>query len=297
MRPREGSRLIAMLALGIVCTIAAEDKSAIPLVKPGKAASVSIAHPVLQGEWIMRFPEVVETTDAIEFYAPPASMRFGWRDFGEAAIGYDWDPGLQAPERIEGNVTVRQRVRIAARLRPSANRIDLSLELTNPTGEAMENVWSDGGCLQHQSELFIDPDASRTFIKATNGLLRLSDTDRTQRIRCAYVYEPRWYEVSTARNWEYFWGRSKVRPSSALVASVAKDGKGAIGIGFDHAMRLYQNSDKQHHCMHSAPYFGTLKPGEKRVRRGVILFGQDAEELFDRFEKLGYRPDFTSPSR
>ena len=50
-----------------------------------------------------------------------------------------------------------------------------------------------------------------------------------------------------------------------------------------------------HHCMHSAPFFGDLAPGEVRVRRGVILFGSSAEELFRRFAKLGYRPDFTPP--
>ena len=49
------------------------------------------------------------------------------------------------------------------------------------------------------------------------------------------------------------------------------------------------------HCMHSAPLFGDLAPGQARVRRGVILFGSSAAELFRRFAKLGYRPDFTPP--
>lgn len=34
MKAGEGMQLIAVLALGIVCTIAAEDKSTIPVVKP-----------------------------------------------------------------------------------------------------------------------------------------------------------------------------------------------------------------------------------------------------------------------
>ena len=49
------------------------------------------------------------------------------------------------------------------------------------------------------------------------------------------------------------------------------------------------------HCMHSAPFFRDLEPGEARVRRGVILFGSSVRELFQRFAKLGYRPDLTPP--
>ncbi len=68
----------------------------------------------------------------------------------------------------------------------------------------------------------------------------------------------------------------------------------AGGIGYENAIGLMQNSDS-HHCMHSAPFFGDLAPGEARERRGVILFGSSAAELFRRFAKLGYRPDFTPP--
>ena len=48
--------------------------------------------------------------------------------------------------------------------------------------------------------------------------------------------------------WEYFWRRSRIRPTTGFVASIAADGHGAVGIGFDQAYGLPQNSD-EHHCM------------------------------------------------
>ncbi len=163
--------------------------------------------------------------------------------------------------------------------------------------QPLEQVFSDGGCLRHQSSHFSGNEHLRTYIKIAQGLMRLSDIDRSQNIRCCYPFEPAWYENPYFKTFESFWGRSRSRPTSGFIGCEASDGSGAIGIGYRHAMHLLQNSDDEHHCLHSGPLFGTLKPGEKRTRRGVILFGRTVEELFSRFETLGYPPDSTPPEK
>jgi hypothetical protein len=111
-----------------------------------------------------------------------------------------------------------------------------------------------------------------------------------------YVFQPGWRETRVFRNWESYWGRSDVRPTSGFIASISNDGTGAVGIGHEHCIAVARNSIDGHRCAHSMPYFGTLLPGQEIVRRGVILFGRSAEELFDRFETLGYRPDSAAPT-
>ena len=283
--------------LAAVCFAPALLAADIPVLQTQSSQWVTISHSGLAASWRIQFPEAVGAADVFHLVWHPISVH--WRAHPDGAISYDWQASgewiREASEKVDlRGFALKPGIALQARMRASSNRIDLSLRLENLSDAPLRQVWCDGGDLQHQTERFIDRDASRTFIRTAGGLERLSETDRTQRIRALYVFDPLWYQARRVRTWEYFWGRSDTRPVATLVAAEAAEGGGAVGIGYEHAIGLMQNSDS-HYCMHSAPFFGDLAPGEARVRRGVILFGSNAAELFQRFAKLGYRPDFTPP--
>ena len=283
--------------IAAVCFAPALLAADVPVLQTQSDQWVTISHPGLAASWKIQFPEAVGTSDIFHLVWHPIPAH--WRSEPDGAIAYDWQASgewiREASEKVNlRGFALKPGIALRARMRASSDRIDLSLRLENLGAAPLRQVWSDGGDLQHQSERFIDRDASRTFIRTAGGLVRLSETDRTQRIRALYMFDPLWYQARRVRTWEYFWGRSDTRPVATLVAAEADGGGGAVGIGYEHAIGLMQNSDS-HHCMHSAPFFGDLAPGEARVRRGVILFGSSAAELFRRFAKLGYRPDLTPP--
>ena len=268
----------------------------VPVLETGAGGTVTIHHEGLDASWSLRFPEAAGTADFLAFY--PTRTRddtITWQEYGEGTLGYQWRPSEPAREETPGDTAIRPVLAVAARLRPSPDRIDLTIELENVSPGVMVAVWSDGGDLQSLTERFIDECYSRSFIRTAVGLTRLSETPRTKKIRCTYVFEPAWYETPMFKKYEGYWGRSPTRPTSVFIAVAAKDGEGAVGIGYEHAFKLMQNSD-DHRCIHSSPLFGTLQPGERKTRRGVILFGRSVPELFERFEALGYLPDPAPPN-
>ena len=272
----------------------------LPVLKTDGTQYVIVQHKGLDAEWLLRLPEVVATNDV--YYMVWERIAVEWNRYGNGEIGYEWKPSpdwLQRAQRYTEIVRlpVRSGLGVAVRMRPSLKRIDLSIALTNFTDKLLEDVWLEGGCFAAHSQRFFDDDASHSYIKTAQGLTQLSQTDRSQKVRCRYAFEPKWYDMQIFKTMEWFWGRSAVRPTSAFVAALATDERGAVGIGYDHARAVWQNSDSEHHCMHSEPYFGSLQPGQTVMRCGVILFGRTVPELFKRFEALGYRPDRTPPSK
>jgi hypothetical protein len=267
------------------------EEAVVTELQPEGTQWVRITHPGFKATWRAQVPEDFITAEAL--YLVWHNISVEWKKYEAGEIGYDWEASeswiREAQQATDTRgLPIRGGVRIGVRLRPFPQGVDLSLKLTNLTGKFLKQVLSGGPCLQHQTERFIDNDASRTYIKTARGVTCLSEIDRTERIRCLYLFDSHWYNMKQVATWEWFWGRSRTRPASGFIASTAADGKGAVGIGFDQAYGVMQNSDA-HHCMHSCTYFGDLKPGGETERRGVILFGASVADLFARFERKGYR--------
>lgn len=291
------SKVLMTLTIGIAYAgenSLGEDIS-VPIVETGPKGSVTIHHRNLDASWVLRFPEAAGTPDSLAFYpSQRESDHIEWMKFDDQTLSYRWLPPKPLSELGAEDEEISPVLAVAARLRLSVDRIDLTIELENVSEGMLTGVWSDGGDLRSMSARFTDDTYSRTFIWTAVGMTRLSEIDRTQDLRAQYVFEPSWYETPIFKTVESYWGTSTARPTSPFIAVAAKDGKGAVGIGFDHAFKLMQNSD-QHRCIHSGPLFGTLKPGEKKVREGVILFGKSVQEIFERFQSLGFRPDPAMP--
>ena len=283
-------------------THADKKKSYVPVLQPSKTKTmVTITHPELEAAWELRIPEGVSAGGApVEMlFLPRFNLHSGqqeWRGFPDGSVGYDWKPSKEVvPGEFEVEditFTFKPGINLSVRLRPSPDRIDITIAITNITDKPLELVCADGGCLRSLTQRFKDEkDYTRTFIKTSQGMIPLSDTKRSSGVRCSYVFSPRWHNpgMPYTQQAAKYWGRSDTFPTSAFVARAAETGGGAIGIGFDQAFRICQNSDSNQ-CIHSNPYFGTLQPGECKQRKGVILFGNTVAEIFDQFDALGYRP-------
>jgi len=266
-------------------------------IKPTETRLASILNDHMNVQWRIQIPEVVACDQGYFLHWP--DFKVDWKKRKTGAFTYEWETSFKyAQSQMEfghrdnrGNPltpTMLQGLRLRVGVRPDRDKVDLTIELQNTSDGVFRGVWAEGGCFQHQSQEFIDDRYERTCIKTEKGLVSLNKTDRSMEIRCAYVFYAEDYENPMVRRYEWFWGRSNVRPTSALIATQDISGKFAVGIGYEHAFLILQNSNS-HHCMHSAPYFGTLNPKEKCLRRGVILFGEDAEELFKRFDELGFQ--------
>jgi hypothetical protein len=239
----------------------------IPVLETNGTQNVIVHNKRLRATWLLQIPEVVGSEQAWYMSGlEPISVQ--WERHADGEIGYTWEGSAEWRERAHRHDTLTDAghlspplrpfpmlpgIGVSLRMRPSEDRVDLSIALTNLTDHPLEQVWSDGGCLGAKTEAFFDNDASRSYIETSHGLTQLSEIDRTQKLRCRYVFEPEWYDRDAVKIGEWFWGRSSQRPQSAFVGALASDRRGAVGIGYDHSRAIWQNSD-EHHCMHSEPY-------------------------------------------
>jgi hypothetical protein len=264
---------------------------------PTEDHRVFIRHERYAADWQIRFPEQVTSQEGA--FMTSAKPRMEWRNMQGGVLSSDWSPSedysRQAFEQMGRRLRMIQGMSISPRMRAGADRIDLTLHLKNISGRPFHAVWCEGGCLQHRTERFFDPDYDRSYILTGSGLTALNRTGRSIPIRSVYVFEPAWYETADMKAFEYFWGRSNTRPAAAFIASEASRGKGAIGIAWDQSISLRQNSDDHHRCMHSSPFYGDIRPGELVTRRGVILFGDTAQEVAERFKSEAVKPYLGAP--
>ena len=126
----------------------------VPVVTPVKGNQVTIEH--RGASWFFRLPAALGTADRLLYYPREGDLNWNWRTEANGEMHYSWStPDQSAPARVG----------LTARLRPSPNRIDLSIEVSNRSTVALVDVWSDGGDLRHRSERFMEKDYERTFIR------------------------------------------------------------------------------------------------------------------------------------
>jgi len=289
-----GSTLVLLGFLDLLlvgaCSLQAPPHEAVPVLRTDGTNIIRIDHPGLGASWNVHLPEDVESFTTV--YLTDKPKRVIWEQFAGGAIGYDWELPSGAVPEVGDNLSgfpLGSGLRVSVRLTPGPGQVGIRIELANHTESPIENLISYGGCLQHQSPQFFDDEGSRSFMRTEDGMTALSTTDRTHPTRCLYLVHRNLYEVPMIQAWESHWGRSNTRPTTSLVAVSDKQKTAAIGIGFEQALSVSHSGAPQN-CVHSGIDFGNLAPGETVARRGVILFGHSVEELFDRFDRLGFSP-------
>jgi hypothetical protein len=252
------------------------------VVQPTETNFVRIENRAWESAWLLQFPEFVTTSEGAVLCWPRITVQ--WKHLPDGWLGYEWAPPDDYPSHAKSggdSITAAffKDVRIGARLRPHPDHVELELTVTSIAAQPIQYVVSDGGCLQALTPAFRDEEHNRTFLSVGNRIVSLSELDRTVPIRSRYVTDSTWFEEPFLRSFEFFWGRSSGRPTSALIGTIAGDGRGAVGIAFDQAFTLSQNSDS-HYCIHSSPLFGEVRPRQNVTRRGVVLFAPDIQRLF-----------------
>ena len=135
------------------------------------------------------------------------------------------------------------------------------------------------------------PDAmARTYIPIGGKLTKLSETDRSRSFENIMPV----YAVKGAEgpeNWRdrvdngYGWGLSDDEVDNSFIGIESKDGTRVSGTFFKDAFKVTFNEKPiWHGCIHSEPYFGTLKAGEEKevVGRAYIMKGT-IKDLYKKF--------------
>jgi hypothetical protein len=199
---REFLQVVGASTIALSAWLAGTDElpgeAVVPELQPEGTQWVRITHPGFKATWRAQVPEDVATAEALYLVWHDISVE--WKKYEAGEIGYDWEASenwiREAQQATDTRgLPIRGGVRIGVRLRPFPQGVAVSLKLTNLTGKSLKQVVSGGPCFQHQTERFIDTDSSRTYIKTAQGVTRLTDIDRTERIRCLYVFDPHWYDM------------------------------------------------------------------------------------------------------
>ena len=166
---------------------------------------------------VHQVPGVVATAEAC-LYTVHGEDPVKWKRLKHGGIGYELQPGPdklgKVLTRLADDLPVIPRVRISAGMKPSPDRMDLAITLTNLTDKPLSNVWCDGGCLQGRSARYRDRDTSLSFIETSIGLTCLSAVKGTQPLLCRYMFQPEWCDVPSLKAYEFYYGRSAAGPTS-----------------------------------------------------------------------------------
>ncbi len=192
---------------------------------------------------------------------------------------------------------------VVSRFVPHDDGLELMVEVSGPTAEAVRSVGSLNPCYQfRRSEAFknqgdyVDDFVSRCFVFLEGGLTRLNDTRRVpgtrRKISKANLPEP-WIQ-------EYFpiWrkhpgqipgrrGYSLDRPVAPIIGCVSRDGRYLAAIAWPEARSLGQ---VWHDCLHPRPAIGESYDGRRNriVSRGRIYFLPNDEAAL----RSAFRRDF-----
>ena len=256
-------------------------------VRPsGNDRFVGIHLPAWGCEWSLQFPEAIACREGA-IMAWPHNCAPRWETLGEGWWGYTWRPTEGCVQDVRAMNLTDSRgnpqyagfflgVTLRAELRAGAAEVRLSLTLANESERPAHGVWSEGGCLQAAGEQFRGGDeVARSQVMVGGSMVSMAALHRTVPDRCQYFCDSA--EAIDGAQW--YWGRSSAtidRP--AIVGAASRQGSRCIALGYQGATSGWANSD-DHHCLHSAPWFGDLAPGASVTRRGLILFGEDTREV------------------
>ena len=120
--------------------------SDVPVLRTEGSQWVIITHPRLEASWKIQFPEAIGTSDAFYLVWYPISAE--WKTQANGEIRYSWKASKQWIKNARKKVDrrgflIKLGVGLTARMLPSRDRIDLSIELENLTSEPLRQAWSD----------------------------------------------------------------------------------------------------------------------------------------------------------
>ena len=256
-------------------------------VRPdGNDRFVDVEHTTWTLRWKLQFPEMITSQEGA-IMAWPSNCRPEWEQLDDNGWGYTWRTtpayGVEVsamnlrdsagnPQYPKFFTGLALRGEITCR----GHELRLSLTLSNESSATVHSVSCDGGCWQAKSEAFMNRhEIARSYAMVGEKMVNMASLPRTVAMRCMYRCDPAKYDGC----FEWFWGRSAVAIDyPAILGATSGDGTKSLVLGYEGAVSASANSDG-HHCLHSAPFFGDIAPGQSVTRIGYVLFGSDIHHI------------------
>ncbi len=245
-------------------------------------------------KWVLQFPEFVHSSDGV--FMVWFDIKADWQQVSENQWFYQWrgtEEYVAQQENLhkdsKGNSIKRTYltgVAVKADIASRGNEVELKITLKNESDKTFHGLISDGGCFKARSDAFMDNDeVARCHIYSQGKVRSMKTLHRTIPVRSRYKINKAEYDEKSVTDFEWFWGRSHVDiDSPVIVGAVSVDGTKAVVIGYEKSSGGLQNADA-HHCLHSIPNFGDLRPGQEVTRHGYILFGDNINKLTERLQR------------
>lgn len=252
---------------------------------PTASRFIYILHEDWNLMWSIQFPEIVSASKGLIMDWP--RTRVNWKQFGKNEWGYDWEPsqeivkwqfGKSAKDGEENeNLRFPRGIVVTTRVLAKSNEVDLTLKITNKTQNMVRGLSSDGCCLQANSDLFTDKnEVARSYVMRNGEMISMDKLHRSVSIRTTYYTST----DDIPEKGSSFWGKStSIVDSPTIVGAVSNDRSHAIVLGFEKSISASQNSNQNHHCLHSRPFLGDLTGKKSKTVKGYILFGNDIQTL------------------
>jgi hypothetical protein len=229
------------------------------------------------------FSWMFEGLGGASFLYPWDALHPAWGPRPGGAFGYELEPPGNSEHPVRLEVCLQAN---------SECQLDLEAALVNRSERTFAYCWADMCLMFKHAPGYPDQAGERCLLDTDRGPLpadrwpRASRSDAwspaVQSYRVAGIRVPFPYGVVQGLA---LWSTSPEPVRSGCIMMARQDGQWHVGLAWDRAASVAHNPDDDHHCIHSAPWFGTLPPLARILRRGVILFVEgSAGELLRRYE-------------
>jgi len=244
-------------------------------VGEGGPCLVRIEAPQASAYWDYRIPEGLSCDEGV--FKTHAHPILAWKVEPDGTVSHEWETNAADFKIISAYPAAKafglvfiQGIRYRVSLTPAAHGLDLAFAARNVGKRPLHNIVAFP-CLGRPSPNFQDSELKRTFILTEQGLTPLEDTDRGTGDPCRTHFR-----VADCHAMKFFaepyWGQaSKTVAVDGAILRTRDDGKFTIGTRWEKMCEIFHNEDS-HHCIHSVPSLGCLKPDEERTVRGRIVF-------------------------
>lgn len=162
-------------------------------------------------------------------------------------------------------------VRYTVRVMAFTDHIDVIERLFNRTGTEWRHAFTFPCFNTGGAPAFRDVEFDRTFIPLKEGLISVKNVRRTISRRPLLQF----YELASKRYRHHrfidgFHATCKTPVVDSYILTVAKEGRGVVGVATRDAAFLFNNGE--YSCIHACPDFGTIAPNEARVALTRIYF-------------------------
>lgn len=172
---------------------------------------------------------------------------------------------------------------ISVELAPSPLVLGYTINVRNLQEKAWENVCAFPCFNQIDAPAFEDRRMERTFIPVGSKLTRLIDIPRVKS-RSGRPFQIFLVEGAGQKVLPDFGCTNPLRASGGYMITESRDGRWSVGMACQSPVFLFNNQEIS--CIHAAPGFGDMAPGEERTRSGEVRFLEGkASELARLFEE------------